>query len=184
MSLKWGQPCWSFSALSCSLLSTEFGSELLSGPDSSSSSSEEEEGLCSLFSANGGFLTILTRILRPFTIPHVSSAVISSSLSLVFSRSTLKKQRRSCQQLSDCCLYLLIINTGCSAQIYISFFVLGSFVACVLQRKICLHDQHRNKPTNQNVPCDKVIFPTPLSHTTGLLPKTYWNRSECGGQLV
>lgn len=90
-SLKWGHPCWLLSAFSCSLLSWEFRSE---HPSVSvwSSSSSDSEWLSGTFSAQGGLITGLTLILRPFTTPHVNTAVISKSLSLALTLSTWKEK--------------------------------------------------------------------------------------------
>lgn len=87
-SLKWDQPRWLFSAFSCSLLSAELLSLLLLLDSATSPSGGDSDTASSLFSAQGGLITGLIRILFPFTTPHVSSAVMFSSLSLLSMRST------------------------------------------------------------------------------------------------
>lgn len=91
-SLKWDQPRWTLSAFSCSLLSVKPVSEAPAG-SATSSSGGDSEITSSFFSAQGGLITGLIRIRRPFTTPQVSSAVICSSLSLLSMRSTLEDKQ-------------------------------------------------------------------------------------------
>lgn len=86
-SLKWGHPCWLLSAFSCSLLSWQFSSEHLSVSAWLSSSSDAEWS-SGVFLAQGGLITGLTLTLRPFSTPHVNTAVMSKSLSLALTLST------------------------------------------------------------------------------------------------
>lgn len=124
-SLKWGQPCWPFRTFSCSLLSTEFGSALPSGP-AVSSSTENFESLFGLFSAHGGLISGLTRILCPFTTPHVSTAVIFSSLSLTPTRSTFKPEEHQWTHLNmNISLNVLGSVQGKSTDMFI-FFLLST----------------------------------------------------------